>query len=498
MNISKRQWFYFAAIAFPLFFLLHGVNEQFGLIRNLTIAKLLLLYLSVAAAAALTSKVLMKSYERSLVFTFFLLCIYFFFGAVKDKIGGSYTVLLPGVAILIVAGAMFIKKIKSPLIRASRFVCVLLGVCFVVEIGLLFYNVITGKQRQKDLGDIDHKLIRNVKLPTGTGPEAIIWIVMDEYSGNSALKKGWNFDNPVNGLLRQRGFFVADSARSPYNYTHYSLLSSLDMTYLNGLKNHSVIGYRDIVRGGISLEQTNALELLRDRGYLVHNATIYNIEKAPTKAVEYFKNADFKLINNQTLPGRIMQDIGWNFRNILSASKLAADSADLASGIRAEAAYRQQVMNESMLEVTHYPFKGIKPVFFMFHFMDTHEPFIYKPDGSLDLSSGFGMYPDRYVPAIKRANTALMSFIDSIQTAYKGDNYTIILQGDHGYKFDEADPLFEQEGCSILYAVYCSDLKYSNWKDPFNTVNGFRVLFNKYFHTNFPLLEDRSINLYYR
>ena len=74
----------------------------------------------------------------------------------------------------------------------------------------------------------------------------------------------------------------------------------------------------------------------------------------------------------------------------------------------------------------------------------------------------------------------------------------IILQGDHGYKFDETDPLFDQEGCSILYSVYCSDSSYTGLKNSFNSVNGFRVIFNKYFHTNLPILENRSYNLYYR
>ncbi len=88
--------------------------------------------------------------------------------------------------------------------------------------------------------------------------------------------------------------------------------------------------------------------------------------------------------------------------------------------------------------------------------------------------------------------------LDSIKSIYREKDFVIILQGDHGYKYEESDPLFDQEGCSILYSVYCSDLSYPAWNNTFNSVNTFSVLFNKYFHTNLPLLENRSYDLYYR
>lgn len=50
--------------------------------------------------------------------------------------------------------------------------------------------------------------------------------------------------------------------------------------------------------------------------------------------------------------------------------------------------------------------------------------------------------------------------IDSLRKMYLEQLLVIILQVDHGYKFEEQDPLFDQEGCSILYSVYCSDLSY--------------------------------------
>jgi len=504
VKISKQSWFYFTVIAFPLFFVLHGVNEQFGLIRNIIIVELLLYYILLAVMIAGASAFLFKEYERATVFVFFILCIYFFFGAVKDAVKetfagqflGRYSIALPIVLLLISVSFSVLKRTKYSLTRAALFIRTLLVICLILETGSLFYNIFTSKERKKDLGDIDHELIRNIKVDPVNKP-FIFWIVMDEYSGNTALKKRWNYNNPLDSILIAKGFFSADSARSPYNYTHYSLASTLDMIYLKDLKEHSVIGFRDIVRGNISLRETNVVKFLKMQGYNIHNYTIYNIDGHPTMAREYFVNADFKLIGNQTLSGRIAQDIGWNFRNIFSRNRKKADSLDRSKGLEEETKYRLTLMEES-LKAAKKAANDKNPSFFMFHYMLTHEPFLYNEDGSLDLNAGFGMAPEKYIPSISYANKVLPGFIDSLMSLYKNREFVILLQGDHGYKFEEGDPLFDREGCSILYSIYCSDASYPGFNHSFNSVNGFRALFNKYFHTNLPIQENLSFNLYYR
>lgn len=88
--------------------------------------------------------------------------------------------------------------------------------------------------------------------------------------------------------------------------------------------------------------------------------------------------------------------------------------------------------------------------------------------------------------------------IDSILQWYAGKKIVIVLQGDHGFKFKEGDPAYEKDMCKIFYAVYCSDGAYPGWTSRINTVNTFRVLFNKYFSTALPLLPNKTYPLYYR
>ena len=500
MNNWFRYRHVLIATGFALFFILHAVNEQFGLIRLNIIAELTGYYLLVSVLVAFLAKKLMKSADKSTVFMFILLCAFFFFGAIKDLVKpfgalAQYKVFLSILFVFVVATVIFLKKTKRKLHRAALFITSLVVIFLIVEIGTLIFNTATHKYKQRDLGDIDHSLIKNLDLNPGKKP-IIVWIVMDEYSGTSGLKKGWNYTNPFDSILRARKFFVADAARSPYNYTHYSLLSTLDMTYLSSLKDSSVIGFRDIVRGNISLASTNALELLKKNGYNIINQTIYNVDGYPTEAREYFVDADWKLIDNQTLPGRIRQDLGWQFKNLRMLSEGGYATAK-AKALTAEAGYRLDLLAKG-LKATSDAVKSSQPTMLMFHYMFTHEPFLYNADGTIDLTVGFGMYPDKYLSSMAYANKVMTGFIDSLQQILQGREAVIVIQGDHGYKFEEADPLYKQEGCSIFYAVYCSDLQYPGWSNSFNSVNGFRVLFNKYFLTNFPMLENRSYDLLYR
>jgi hypothetical protein len=505
VNNRQRFWFYVTVIAFPFFFVLHGVNEHFGLIRFSVIAVLFVYYLAISIAAATLSRLVMKNVDRATVFTFFLLCLFFFFGAAKDFLTGTgipapfkrYSFLLPAVIVLAIACGVILKTYHRPLTRATLFIKTLLVICITLELGTLVYNTVSGEAARRDLGDLNNDLAADIELKVGSEKPVVFWIVMDEYSGSTGLINGFNFKNPLNTDLRGRGFFVADSARSPYNYTHYSLAATLDMVYLKELQNHSVIGFRDIVRGNISLQETNTLKLLESEDYNIYNFTIYNLKNHPTRATEYFLKADAKLINSQTLEGRINQDIAWNFRNMFSADRRTADSLDHREELRNEYVRRKELMKE-VLKTAREARDDVPPSLFMMHFMQTHEPFIYNSDGTLDLDVGYGVYRDRYIPSVNYANRELSAFIDSLKNIYTGRSVVIVLQGDHGYKFEETDPLFEQEGCSILYAVYCSDGNYEGWSNSFNSVNTFRVFFNKYFGTDLPLLENRSYNLYYR
>src|SRR3982751_5350323 len=86
----------------PLFFLLHGINENFGLIPIHSIWKLAGFYFLITTAVVVTSLLIVRKPIKAAVFSFYLLSVFFLFGAlddflksaVKNKFFISYTFLL--------------------------------------------------------------------------------------------------------------------------------------------------------------------------------------------------------------------------------------------------------------------------------------------------------------------------------------------------------------------------------------------------------------------
>lgn len=497
MNIKNRSVYYLLILAFPVFFILHGINENFSLIGVNALVRLTVYYCAVSLAIATVALLIIKDLTRAFVFSFFGLLVFFFFGLLKDVTGQliSYKILLPVIGTGLFTALVYFRRSRLPFRRTAVFISVLLLVYLTVETGHLIYNNLSGKSAAQDFGDHSHQLISAVK-PASEKP-VIFWVVFDEYSGQQGLLKGWGFNNPIDSVLRQKGFFVADSATSNYNYTHYSLASMLDMQYLGALKNHTELDFRDIMRAHYSLSSNNTIELLKKNGYEIENYSIYDIDDYPTKGLKDFPNGEFELVDNQTLPGRVKRDIGWNAHTLFSKNKKQADSLLEINSLKEMAASRTRLLQQTMKAADARKRDSV-PVFFMFHYMFTHEAFLYDDNGELSLHSGYGMAPHKYVASVKYANRVIEQMVDSIKQMYAGKELVIIIQGDHGYKFEEKDPLFETESCSMLYAVYCSDGDYSLWKNKLSAVNSFRILFNKYFATGFPMLADSCYNLYYR
>lgn len=505
MNTYDRRSHYWLLLLFPFSFLLHNVNENFGLIGITPVFHLLFVYTLVTLLIAVVSRLVFKTYPKALLYAFVLLIIYFLFGLYKDfakqkhfpPLFNSYTLVLPLLLVILLLIAAAIKRSNSNFIRVARAIRFFLVLNAVWETGWCLYNITTGAQSEKDFGDYHHSVIRDVQPAAGSVKPTVFWIVFDEYANSSTLKKVWDFSNPLDSALTKRGFYVADSVRSNYNFTHYSITSILDMTYLKELQNHSVVRLKDLQRGAFSIYDNNVAELFRKSGYAIRNYSIFPLKDHPTQGMKEFDYVPELLINFQTFGGRVRKDIGWNFPNMFKADKRKADSlvviqsmTDLDTAHKALLARCLKAVEEEKTSNT--------PSFYLFHFMLPHEPYMYRADGSIAYENGYTASARYYIPHLQYTNQIITQLTDSILSACRQKNTVIILQGDHGFRFQETDPLYDVESCKTLYAVYCSDASYTPWYKMGSTVNSFRIFFNKYFQTGFPLLPDTSYNLYYR
>jgi hypothetical protein len=479
------------------------VNEYFGLLPASDAFRLFVVYSFLSLLIAAVSHLLFKDLHRSFIFTFLLLNIFFLFGPFKDvcektlwtKAITAYRYILPAIVILI--GFVY-YKLKKPafafrtLFNYLSFLNIILC-CF--EILNLGRNVLFDKN-ETDFGYKAHNLIVNELLPDSINKPDIFWIVLDEYSASSTLKRKWNYDNLLDTVLAKKGFFVAADATSAYNFTHYSIAATLDMTYLNSLQNGSIVRYRDMVAGDKTVYENNVVAFLKNNGYLITNFTLFDMKGVPAHPLIRFHSDPSLLVRAPTMYDRIKYDVGWNFSHLFSPNKKRLDSIELKKVFQKEVDKQHAAINLYKQTVEKGKNKEA-PGFYMFHYMITHEPFVFNADGSLSDSASFTK-PNAYISCVQYANKVIDDLTSLVQTKYEGRNFVIIVQSDHGFKFDEEDPFFEKESCKIFYAVYASDHDYSSWQPRISSVNGFRIIFNKYFRMGFPLLPSRSFNLRYR
>ena len=114
-NFNKELLFIFFL---PLFFILHGINENFGLIPTHVVFRLSTYYFIITLGIIGLSLLSLGQAATSAVFSFYLLSVFFLFGAfhdflksvIKNKFIVSYTFLLP---LIFVATLIFFISLKK-------------------------------------------------------------------------------------------------------------------------------------------------------------------------------------------------------------------------------------------------------------------------------------------------------------------------------------------------------------------------------------------------
>lgn len=150
--------------------------------------------------------------------------------------------------------------------------------------------------------------------------------------------------------------------------------------------------------------------------------------------------------------------------------------------------------------------KTAGPKFVFVHIIAPHPPFVfdsegppvvtnrpYAPRDAEGLAGDASEYRVRYIEQMQCANSQTLTAVDSILNS-SARPPVIILQGDHGSgsllnpDLLEASCLFERT--SILNAYFMPEGKTRLLYPDITPVNSFRVIFNTYFGTDYPLLPD--------
>ena len=408
-----------------------------------------------------------------------------------------YLLLMEGIVFLAIT--IIIIPIRKDLRNISSVLNIISS--FLVVISLA--NITTHEIKSKASLNPRDIISRNFLLPPKsyvkeTNHPDIYYIIFDRYPSASTLKEHFQFDNKdLINFLTQKGFYVAENSFMNYPTTFLSLASSLNMNYLTPMLDH-VKGSTDRSHAYRLLQNYTAELFLKSQGYrLIHLGSWYNPTKQDTAAelnlyYHYSVLDDFSsmLIENSLF-----------FPLMKFITKLDSDK-QFASPLRQR---HIENINYQFRELRNLPqTKG--PKFVFAHILLPHYPYIYDPDGKVlneEITKKTSL-DKNFINQLIYTNKKIKWLVNQILSDSEHPPI-IIIQGDEGpldlimevvkggdnYEWRTLSSSLLKKYMRILNAYYLPDIdKRSQLYPSITPVNSFRLIFNLYFNTNYPLLKD--------
>ena len=391
-------------------------------------------------------------------------------------------------------------KLKTPEEMSAVFNFVSLAL-----LGVLIVQMFIIRQQAKGFSSANLNVRSIAQLQTqiksGVYPD-IYYIILDGYSGNHTLLEEYGFDNQeFIRELQKRGFFVADCAHSNYAVTSFSMASSLNLDYIPpvGAKflkgNHSWRDFKPYIQYNVvrsTLKEMGYQTIAFDTYLQWPNISNADVYISPKEIVEFDilqlarllvgGTNEYEQMLVDSTPLILRHKIG-NYMVTPHSSQANSSGSDPL--IKWET--NNMVEQEKLYDYYLYDLNNLASVsdlegrkFVYAHFLTTHRPFLFSEDGSFK--------PDQtkngYIKSIKFTNASLLRSIDQILET-SDPKPVIIIQGDHSLPGSN-------DAFGILNAYHLPDGGNSILYPTISPVNTFRVVFNKYFGMNLPLLKDNS------
>jgi hypothetical protein len=329
--------------------------------------------------------------------------------------------------------------------------------------------------------------------PGGSELPDVYNIVLDRYAGSTALREVYDFDNePFLEALEDRGFRVARHAHANYVKTAPSLVSSLNMVFLDGdsLKAEQLSGADPEPIHRRFRERHAVPAAFKALGYqYVHVANWWEPTATNVDADRVFRYAGQDEFSSALVQTTLLR--------ALDAPETASTEPSNWRVLHDNTRYALDTLDE----IPAIP----GPKFVFAHLVIPHEPFVFDVDGSFVDRPQVAErgHVDSYRRQLQYANSRMIALIDRILA--ESPDAIILLQADEGpfpkrYRADgwnfpwrEATDAELEEKFGILFAMRVpgGDVDDAGFHDSITPVNAWRVIFNARFGTDLPLLEDR-------
>jgi hypothetical protein len=331
-----------------------------------------------------------------------------------------------------------------------------------------------------------------VPVAKGEGTKRdIFYLIFDRYGSAPILKKYLDYDNSsFVSALRKRGFYVADDAQSNYPTTAHSLSSSLNMEYLDDLaakQGKDSSDWKPLYR---TIPDAKVPHFLREQGYrYAHVGSWYDPTASDRTAhvnYHYDKTSEFTRVLTTTT---ILEPFAKRFGFLKEF-----DGRQVA---------HNQILFEfdSIIDASHLP----GPTYTFAHILLPHDPFTFSADGKYvdDDQQSKMTWEEGYEAQVTYTNRRILGMLDKLMAVPDDQKPIVVLQADEGPKRFEwfyggregwpvaTDDILRQK-IGILDALYLPDGDRSVLRQDMTPVNTFRIIFNMYFGTDLPMLDDRN------
>lgn len=479
LRTEERKWrhLYFL-LFFPLFFVLHGVNQYNIKPLSIDILWLFLIYFGVIIGLAALCWLFFRNISKAAIAAFWLMAFNLFFGVIQDFLKEhfaksfitKYSVVMAVFLVLFIFLFIYIRKSKGNFRKTSIYLTYLFLLLILVDAGQIIFKEI---KRKAD------PLTKQLQ-PCNDCPKPDIFLVIaDEYAGAQQLREQFNFDNsPFEQALRQRGFKVLSNTNANYNFTMHSMASMLNMDYMREL-NGQYFRHEEAFLCRRKITKNLFMDYAKDMGYEIVNCSFFDLEGKPKPVSHYYFRDIIPFLNRQTLAGRMNFDLGHH----------------IASSARKEAIrMNDHYNNEKALALTlqaaamHTP----KPKLVYTHLSLPHQPYYFDRHGKPMTTRGLTPkdVPRAYTEYLLYANQKFLKLVDSIKRNASTPP-VIMLMSDHGFR-QHSGPVPEKYYFMNLNAVHIPRSSEAFY-DGMTNVNQLRALLNTLFRQQLPMLKDSTV-----
>jgi hypothetical protein len=395
----------------------------------------------------------------------------------SERLG--HIILLPGMLITLLVILFFLNKSKKNFKNVLK-------ISFVIALSLVFFNITEIAYYSAQSNSVPDNSVETFSVDQDNLRD-VYYIVLDGHASAEVLKKYFNYDNSdFENFLKEKGFFIPEFSFSNYYTSHASIPSTLNMDYIHY---NLIQGKHPNLTYQKSTAETATAKNFERNGYeIISIINEYNIHPSENSIklcgsdLRSFRVLGFYL---DTIPLKIFKSM------IYSALDKTSNSEQQDISIQPLVENRTCALNE----LPNIRKNFSHPIFVQAHLIMPHSPFIFDSKGDIvDFRAlSYEQIPHAYLEQLQYTDIKIQEIVEKLLDSEPKP--IIIIQSDHGVRFeiDEKDEQPLDHSFLNFAAYYFPDVELDKDEYPVITpVNTFRILFNKYFGTDYELLENRA------